>query len=224
MNKETIDELLKMYSGRTIDLCYVILDGIKEYDFEEQVDIVCYFCEKFNTIDSEENIEIPTHISDVKLEDLKELYGKYVDELLGVTLKKAYINEMDNFSFYQMLWGNIVKADMFGKIEEKAFALYYIVIDRRIPYYLLKKGMRMDRDAFEKYRNKNSDIIKKMGFILFNSFNQKTEEASIILDEILGLDSYEDRVVVLGSILWILRQEHKKVYDALRKRIEQTSE
>ena len=60
--------------------------------------------------------------------------------------------------------------------------------------------------------------------ILFNSFSQKTEEASIILDEIVGLDSYEDQVVVLASILGILRQEQKRVYDAIREMVEQISE
>lgn len=43
MNKEKIDELLKKFSGRIIDLCYEIVDGIKENDFAEQVDIVGYF-------------------------------------------------------------------------------------------------------------------------------------------------------------------------------------
>ena len=33
MNKEKIDELLKKFSGRIIDLCYEIVDGIKENDF-----------------------------------------------------------------------------------------------------------------------------------------------------------------------------------------------
>lgn len=219
MNKEKIDELLKKFSGRIIDLCYEIVDGIKENDFEEQVDIVGYFCETFGTVKSEKTLEIPSHVSDKTLENLEELYGKYVDELLETTLKKAYNMEMNNTSFYQLLWGNIVKADMFGEVKEKTFALYYIVIDRKIPYFLLKKGMRMDDDTFKKYSEKNLDVIKKIRFILFNSFSQKTEEASIILDEIVGLDSYEDRVVVLVSILEMLRQEKKRAYDAMREEI-----
>ena len=224
MNKEKIDELLKKFSGRIIDLCYEIVDGIQENDFAEQVDIVGYFCETFGTVKSEKTLEISSHISDETLENLKELYGKFVDELLEATLKKAYNMGMDNSSFYQLLWGNIVKADMFGDVEEKSFALYYIVIDRRIPYFLLEKGMWMDDDTFKKCREKNLDVIKKMRFILFNSFSQKTEEASIILDEIVGLDSYEDQVVVLASILGILRQEQKRVYDAIREMVEQISE
>ena len=59
---------------------------------------------------------------------------------------------------------------------------------------------------------------------MFNSFNQKTEEASIILDEIIGLESYEDQVVVLASILGILRQEQKRVYDAIREMVDEISE
>ena len=139
-------------------------------------------------------------------------------------MKKAYNMGMEQEEFYELLWGNVVKSDMFSKIEEKSFALYYIVIDRKIPYFLLEKGMRMDNDTFKKCREKNLEVIKKMRFILFNSFNQKTEEASIILDEIIGLESYEDQVVVLASILGILRQEQKRVYDAIREMVDEISE
>ncbi len=224
MNKEKIDELLKQFSGRIIDLCYEVVKEMENENFEEQVNSVNYFCETFGTMKSDKTLEISQYISDEMLENLKDLYGKFVDELLETALKKAYNMGMEQEEFYELLWGNVVKSDMFSKIEEKSFALYYIVIDRKIPYFLLEKGMRMDNDTFKKCREKNLEVIKKMRFILFNSFNQKTEEASIILDEIIGLESYEDQVVVLASILGILRQEQKRVYDAIREMVDEISE
>ena len=172
MNKEKIDELLKQFSGRIIDLCYEVVKEMENENFEEQVNSVNYFCETFGTMKSDKTLEISQYISDEMLENLKDLYGKFVDELLETALKKAYNMGMEQEEFYELLWGNVVKSDMFSKIEEKSFALYYIVIDRKIPYFLLEKGMRMDNDTFKKCREKNLEVIKKMRFILFNSFNQ----------------------------------------------------
>lgn len=217
MNKERIYEITKKTSGYTIDLCYEIITEIEELSFAEQVEIVSSFCEIFGTVKSEETIEIPRHISDERFSDLKELYARYVNEMLETTLKKAYSLGMNIDSFYELLWGNVIKSDMFCEIEEKSFALYYIVIDRRIPYFQLEKGLRMEEDEFEKYRDRNIEILKKIRFVLSNSFGQKTEEASIILQELMGLDSYEDRVVVLTWVLDLLRQEQKLFYDAMRE-------
>lgn len=217
MNKERIYAIAKNYSGYVIDVCYEIINEIEGLSFAEQVEIINCFCEIFGTVKSEKTMEIPQHISDDKFNDLKELYASYVDQMLETTLKKAYSIGMDIDSFYEVLWGNVIKSDMFCEIEEKSFALYNIVIDRRIPYFHLEKGLRMEEDEFEKYRDKNIEILKKMHFILSNSFGQKTEEASIILQEIIRLDNYEDRVVVLAWVLDLLRQEQKRFFDAIRE-------
>ena len=52
MNKEKIDELLKQFSGRIIDLCYEVVKEMENENFEEQVNSVNYFCETFGTMKS----------------------------------------------------------------------------------------------------------------------------------------------------------------------------
>lgn len=224
MNRKQIEELLSSFAGKTIDLCYEIVDALEGESFEKQVKLIGYFCESYGYMRSDKTKKIAPHISEDKLESLKELYGKLVNELLETTLKKAYETSADEDSFYQSLWGNIAKSGTFNGIDEKSFALYYMVIDRKIPYFLLKKGMKMDAEVFEDYIEKNIDIVKKLRFILFNSFSQKTEEASIIFDEIMGLESYEEQVVVFTSVLETLRQEQKKLYEVIRGILEEASE
>jgi len=78
----------------------------------------------------------------------------------------------------------------------------------------------MSEEDFREYRRQNKNSIAKTKFVLYNTYSQKTEEASILLDEITGRKSYEERVVLLVSILDTLRQEQRM----LRKRLQETEQ
>ena len=80
--------------------------------------------------------------------------------------------------------------------------------------------MKMSEEDFREYRRQNKNSIAKTKFVLYNTYSQKTEEASILLDEITGRKSYEERVVLLVSILDTLRQEQRM----LRKRLQETEQ
>ena len=221
MKREEIDYLLEKYSGRVVDLCYEIIEGIQEKSFDEQIDIMGYLCEKFGYVQSDKTIELPQHISEDDLESLEDMHGKFVDDILEASLKKAYTNEMDSISFYELLWGAITKSGILSDIEEKTFALYYILIDRRIPYFSLNKGMRMEDDEFERIKKSNYEVIKRIRFVLSNSFSQ---EASILLDEILKAESYEEQVVLFAFVLGLLRENQKRLFEKIQEMIAEESE
>lgn len=219
MDNEKVLELLKTYSCRVINLCYEIVNNIKDDDFQEQVKIISYFSETFGTIKSDKSLILDEIISKQEQDELKDEYGKYVDGILEASLKKAYNKSYSLEEFYTLLWGHFVKTEMLETTKEMSFALYYVVIDKKIPYFEIKKGLLMSNEIYDKLITKNKDVIAKIKFVLANSFKQKTEEASIILDEIIELESYEEQVVVLSSMIASMRKETQRIYDSIREMV-----
>ena len=220
-SKSKIDKWLKSFSGKTINLCYELYNIIIRENNDDQYELVSHICNTYGSVDSEKTIEVNEHISEKTQEELKEMYGEYVDELLKVLLKKAYLQGFEEYDFYHVLWDSITDSKVLSDEESKVFALYYILIDRRIPYYYIKKGMLMDNGIYRKYQEHNKDVIRRLRFVLSSSYGQKTEEASIILDELTNLDNLEDQVVVLAAVIGTLRNETKRAIDKIKKLLDE---
>ena len=185
---------------------------------KNQAEVIQQICELFDDTESDASIELQDYISDKELEELRINDGELVNQILESNLKKAYLIESCEEEFYMFLWSEMVHT--FSELKDRAFALYYIIIDRRIPYFSVRKGLKMSEEDFREYRRQNKNSIAKTKFVLYNTYSQKTEEASILLDEITGRKSYEERVVLLVSILDTLRQEQRM----LRKRLQETEQ
>jgi hypothetical protein len=181
----------------------------------EQVQVVQRLSEIFGKVKSDRSRILVGCVSEDELEVFQDSYGKYIDELLLAVLKKAYNLGLEKEDFYDLLWKTVINTNFFNSIKERAFALYYMVIDRRLPYYPLEKGMLMEGQIFRKILKQNEETINRIKFILYLQFSQKTEEASLILKELVKLTSIEDQVIVLAAMLDIMRQEERR----LRKRI-----
>ena len=204
----------KRRTGRTIDICYELVSEIWELAPNEQAKQVGHFCE---TLGAERRISnVKVYITDVKLDELKRRLARYVDDRLETFLMRAYQKSYSKNRFYSQFWGWVLKSEMFEEKEERAFALYDIFIDKRIPYYPLKKGLTMDEKTFDELRVKNANTIRKLRFILLNSFSQKTEEASLLLNEIQSAESDEEKVVLLAWVLDELRREGQYGYIRIR--------
>ncbi|MBQ3558421.1 MAG: hypothetical protein IJA07_02760 [Agathobacter sp.] len=215
MNTNEIERLMRKSSGRIIDLCYEVIDIVKNENFEEQVNQITFFLKNFDIEKDVDTVELTQRITNEEIENLKELYGEYVDSVLETAWKKAYNKSLKEEEFYELLWSGIIKSNILSEIEEISFALYYIIIDVRIPYFPLEQGLKMPEKDFKKVLVSNFEIFKKIRFILSSSFDQKTEEASIILNEIYKLKSEEERVVLLAAIINMFRKQQEEMYEAL---------
>ena len=218
MDKTKAVELLHAYFGKTINFSYEIVKQIEKTEMKNQAEVIQQICELFDDTESDASIELQDYISDKELEKLRINDGELVNQILESNLKKAYLIESCEEEFYMFLWSEMVHT--FSELKDRAFALYYIIIDRRIPYFSVRKGLKMSEEDFREYRRQNKNSIAKTKFVLYNTYSQKTEEASILLDEITGRKSYEERVVLLVSILDTLRQEQRM----LRKRLQETEQ
>jgi len=155
---------------------------------------------------------------------LKSKYGEYVNEHIKTSIKKAYYNSYSKYDFYALLLNGIIVSGMFSTKNEIAFAMYYIIIDIRIPFFVLDKGYSMDNDVYARCARKNKEKLSKLKFILSIDFAQKTEEASLILKELENGSDFEEQVVLLSVILNTIRKQFKHRIDELRRLVDDISE
>lgn len=127
-------------------------------------------------------------------------YGKLIDGALEALLQK----NMNCEKFYAELWDFIENSPILTEKKQKAFALYFIWIDARIPYYELEPGIKMENDKFKSMTDKLQEILVKARFILFTPTEQRTERASRLLKLLEETDRDEEKAVVLAHIMGIL--------------------
>lgn len=162
-----------------------------------------YFLANIDSIDSDDSLTVEEKFTSNDLKVLKAEFGNLTDAIFEKILKE----NLDEDAFYSKLWTSITQNPMLDSEASKVFAIYYILIDARIPYYKLSDGMSMPNAKFAEISKQIEKDIEKARFILrTNRFEQRTNRASVMLEL---LDSYKDtekRVVLMAHILSLSRK------------------
>lgn len=178
-----------------------LIELILAQEKKDQSKLVQYVCELWGTVKSSEEVPVPEKISKAEYEKLVSLYGEVVDAALVSYTRKGLSEGWDREKFYSEFWEFISTNIMWASKEEKAFVLYYIAIDARSPYYNVGVGLKMSPDDYLQLQDEVFEEIREFRFILALKFQQRTEEASLILNLINQLDTEEKKVVLLSRIL-----------------------
>lgn len=210
------------YSGNRFEICYDIYNGLMSNNKEDRIELLSYACNHFGITDSDGSFSpCGSGISQSEVSDLKDEYGQTVDTLLDALLQKAIKANMSAELFYENVWNLIIQNPIFSEEKEKAFALYYILIDARIPYYPINPGMEMNNAEFRSLIEECEEAIQTAKFVLAVDFPQKTMEASNLVDIILSQDDYKKQVVVMSRIVLELRDRNKRLLDTLLDKIKE---
>ncbi len=210
------------YSGNRFEICYDIYTGLMSNDECNRIELLSYACSNFGIMDSDGSFSpCGSGISKNELNDLKDEYGQTVDTLLDTLLQKAIKANMSAEVFYENVWNLIIQNPIFSTVKEKTFALYYILIDARIPYYPINSGLEMGNSEFRELLDVCEDDIQKTRFVLAVDFPQKTMEASNLVDIILSQDDYKKQVIIMSRIVLELRDKNKKLLDTLLDKIKE---
>ncbi len=220
MNTQDVKNLLCSYRGELIDCCLYFYNSVKEELYAQQVECFQVLCEEYGSVKSNETVILENAIPKSELDILTDQYGEYVNQVLSSLLKKSYIERYSSRQFYHNLWAAFINGGIITLEKEYAFAIYYVIIDRKIPYFFLERGLQMDDQIFESYMIENRDVIAKLRFILNHSFTQKTEEASLIVQELTRLETFEEQVIAMVAILSTLRDEQKRLKKFLNRIID----
>lgn len=139
---------------------------------------------------------------------LKEKYGELVNSFIEFFVAQQETSE----AFYKSMWESIQSDIFFPTDASKVFAFYYVIIDRRVPYFKLEQGYRMSNETYNKLRKKYTTLLKRVRYISNAEFEQKTERASLLLNE-LGVtmpdvevnletvEEYEQKLMAMVEIL-----------------------
>lgn len=222
MNTSLTDKLherMMKYSGDAFDICSDIYKYITDAPEEDRVSLFSLACKEYGIVDSDGTLKVPNSIiNHEKQDELKSTYGRVIDALLDSAIKTAVDKRYDDETFYKFIWEKIVCNSLFRTEEERLFAFYYIIIDKKIPYYSISSGLEMDNKRYQSIIEANESNIQKLKFILAVRFDQRTQEASNLLDVLLSQDSYDVQVVLLSKIVSELRSNRNDfISDLLRK-------
>lgn len=221
-SKTEFKNKFKTYSGNRFEICYDIYCGIMSNDEKDSVELFTFACNNFGITDSDSSFTpFGSGVSKNELDELKETYGQTVDTLLDAFIQKAIKDSMPVEAFYENIWNLIVQNPIFPSEKEKAFALYYLLIDARIPYFPINPGLEMNNAEYRNVLDNCSSDIQKAKFILAVDFPQKTMEASNLLNIILSHSDYKEQTVIMSKIVMELRDKNRKLLDNLLDRIKE---
>lgn len=208
--KIEIFNFLSHADGATIDKCYAIFSRIiKGETLEQQAELFKYACETFGTKQSTKELIVEGVIDEEEKELLIEKLGKYVNGLLDNFLRR----NIKEFDFYQGLWEAIITDKLVLKDEiDKVFAVYYILIDSRIPYFRLGESIPMTTEKLNEYLRDLTSYRQKIRFILSVPIDSKTERAGFLLEVLDEFQkSPEERAALMVYLMEALK---KKKVDA----------
>ncbi len=184
---------------------------------EDQSDVLQYFLENAVEIQTfrEENQSL--YFTDETLYSLKNRCNKLIDGILTKLLQQG----LECGKFYRKLWNSIQDGALLDLEEEKIYALYYLWIDIRLPYFSLDKGIYMENDKFREISDKRCKEIKKACYILEAPLQQRTEQTSLIIQILEGCESEEEKAVILAQIFSYLE---RRIWDGIYRTIQESGE
>lgn len=209
--KRGIRDFLQTVGGEPFDKCDVLFKMISAVDPDQQSVLFQYVCEIYGAIKPSEKKTVPTSEYSAQKERLEEQYGDIVNSII-----KTYSQQNnDEQVFYQAVWTLISESILFDTNAKKVFALYYVLIDKRIPYFKIDDSIlySMSNDRFTELLQQSAREGQRIRYILKSDFSQKTQKASVLLNE-LGIslpasdnkeeiNSYEIRLM---QMVYILRE------------------
>ncbi len=194
------------------NIAHSLYSNICFFEPELQVFLFQYACENFGADEYQENhISIPISEYIAQKERLEEQYGDIVKSLI-----KSFSKENgEESAFYRSLWRIIQESMIFDNEAKKVFALYYILIDKQIPYFKIDEALfyPMSNEHFSTLMRNTTRERQRIRYILRMDVEQRTERASILLNEFgisipaddnpMSIRDYEKRLM---QMVYLLRE------------------
>lgn len=196
--KERILDLLRTLSGEKINICGEIYRVIQS-EPDCGADLMQFFFESSEGVKSSRETEARSIFTAGDVMDYTKQYGKFVDGLLEQLLMQRPKREV----FYKMLWEKITSKELFEDEKLQIFALYYVWIDARIPYFELPESICLEEGQYRQIVNALRPKIQEARFILVSDLEQWTEASYLLLQLLDSVSSVEEKAVLLSCILQI---------------------
>lgn len=196
---ENINNLIMNFSGNIYDLCFYVLK-----ESENKAETFELVCKELLRKPSDGDIEIPQYFTEDEIDKYKSIDGEIVDGFINATIKRCNAGVIAVDAFYSSLWAAF--SSWFTDEKELAFAMYYTLIDKRIPYMYLGMPLSMNNDRFKELIQANKENLDKISYINRSGYRQHTERASLLLNCLDSISDYESKVVVLAQAMKVLNK------------------
>lgn len=205
---EAIDVFLSSADGSSFNICAQLYELICSVELSEQPKLFEQSILLYEEIESSESLDVPISEFEARKSTLKDQYGDLVNSFIDFFVQQRYSCD----EFYKHMWETLQNDIFFPNKAAKVFAFYYVLIDRRVPYFELTQGYLMSNESFRALRKKHSEVLRKVRYILSTEMQQKTERCSLLLKE-MGIDipdsdapvevvnEYEKKLIILVETL-----------------------
>lgn len=192
-----IEQLLSSKTGDVLSLCAEAYDIIMASS--DSAVAFAYFCQADFPEQSDGKIPVIERYTQEQKEDFIKRKGSLVDGIFDAILQENY----DEAVFYQTLWDKISQETLLPGADEKIFALYYIWIDNRVPYFKLDEKKALSKTDAQALIGKLIVELKKARFILCSKSIDNLTKASYLVDMMNRMESENDQAVFMASV-WSL--------------------
>jgi len=197
MDSNGLLEQIRSAKGRLSD-CYEFFKAMYQFFLEQQPDerpeAFAWFCRMKHNGYRNGNKDLPDQFYDY-LNKFKNLIRGLID-FFSV---KGYPEK----DYYQKLWESLETLLPDAALEEKAFCLFYVLMDDRTPYYELPVSVQLSNDKFEEIIDSIKPSIQKLDFAFELSKNQrrKSDFTFQVIHLLDGLNNFEDKSVLMVYFL-----------------------
>lgn len=215
---EKLMSLISTYEGRDIDLCYYVFESLKGLSKQDSAQGLKLFFEEVKRVKSSQTFKLEIKVLEDDLKQYHKIYAKYINELLNTLVKKAHLNNWTVDEFYNVLWEILINDRMFNEDNVCAFVILCLAQSPLLPYVELGKPVEMDNDKFSSLIQAQMMSIQKIQHILGLGLEQKTEVASLILEELLQVQDREKQIVLLAVIFdEVLKNKLKNLQNIMQE-------
>lgn len=196
--EKSLSEMIEHYNGKLYNLCYQIItesdNVIRDFEF---------LCKNYHGQPKEKSIEIKEYITADQMNFLRNLYGIEVNSFIVTTINKVNNKLLDSNNFYSDLWNHVTA---FHKdMMEQAFAMYWILVDKRIPFRCVGQGINLPDEKYRQILLDNRNSIEDMLYINELNCVDSAEEASLFLNTILKAADRESQIALLSFLLTMVK-------------------
>lgn len=198
-----IEAVFAFGHGETIDKCATIYELLREADASDRPRLLQKAATYMDgTIESSKELVVPVYVNRSEQKKLDNKYSNVIDEMFEVLLEE----NKDELEFYSDFW-DLTLNPIFRSDEARYFAFYWVMIDRRIPYFQITPGFRMSEESWQATGKRIRTTQNRIRFLLARTHAQRSEEASLVLREIDSCEAPEDRIRALAYVISSLRTE-----------------
>lgn len=161
--------------------------------------------------------EIPEELFDVKEDEIDPPTQERIRGMESQIIKELIFQDVSAETFYMEIWKRISDKLLVSDSYQKAFFLYRMWMDPRVPYYQLGLGHVMSKETYGECVKQVMLPYRKMLFAMNAGYPRRTQRISILMQIAEEIPDYEQRLVFWARTF----EKLEKQIVGLRQRVQE---